>query len=309
MLTTTRPRRPFPSPQSMHQQPPNLLQTYASDGTPLAYGVAGEGAPLVLANGYSTSNFFWNYLHPRWVRNHRVVTFDYKGHGRSGPARSPEGATIPAAADDLFRVMDAADIESATLVGFSMGCQVILEAYRREPTRVRALIPLLGPAGRVFDSALRPFGVGRAIHRIMRDMPTDVLRPLMRLSARAARLPGALVLARTLQIIGRQTRPQDVAHYIRHFATIDPPTVAAMAVSAQEHSTDDLRATITCPVLVVTGDKDLFAPLELTGEVMAKTIPTSEYVVIPGGTHTALFDYPIRIGNEVERFLARHNLD
>ncbi len=290
------------------QTPANLLQTYASDGTPLAYCVTGEGSTLVLANGFSTSNFFWNYLYPRWIRNHRVVTFDYKGHGRSGRARTAAGASISAAADDLLRVMDAAEVEQATLIGFSMGCQVIFEAYRQQANRVCALIPLLGPAGRVFDSALRPLGVGKAIHRLMRDLPTDVLHPLMRVSAQAARLPGALRLARALRVIGPKTRPSDVAHYIRHFATVDPRTVAEMAVSAQEHSTDDLLPSITCPCLIVNGDRDPFAPVELTGELMHQTIPNSEHVVLSGGTHTSLFDHPTRIANEVEQFLQRHGL-
>lgn len=293
---------------NQRQPPTNLLKTFAADGTPIAYGVAGSGETLLLANGFSTSNFFWNYLHPRWTKGHRVVTFDYKGHGRSEAARSPAAASIPAAADDLLRVMDAAQVESATLVGFSMGCQVILEAYRLAPKRVRALIPLLGPAGRVFDSALRPLGVGRAIYRLMRDLPTDVFAPLLRLSAQAARLPGAIPIARKLRIIGPKTRRCDVAHYINHFQTVDPQTIANMAVSAQEHCTDDLRPSISCPVLIITGGSDMFAPLDQTGRLMHQTIPGSEHVVLPDGTHTSLFDYPVRISNEVESFLKRHEL-
>ena len=121
------------------------------DGSLLAYRVEGRGPALLLTNGITTSNFFWSYLHDRWSPKHTVINWDLKGHGRSAPARSPEAASITALADDLLRVLDASGQRRTTLVGFSMGCQVSLEAYRRAPDRVAALVLLLGPAGRVFD--------------------------------------------------------------------------------------------------------------------------------------------------------------
>ena len=65
----------------------------AADGTRVAYGIHGDGPPVVLVNGLTTSVYYWDHLFPRWSRRFTLITWDFKGHGRSEPARSPEGAT------------------------------------------------------------------------------------------------------------------------------------------------------------------------------------------------------------------------
>ncbi len=100
---------------------------HAADGTRLVYRVMGQGPPLVLANGVSTSAFFWRKILPHWTPRYRVLFWDYKGHGDSEPAKTKQGATVEAFADDLVRVMDGVGIERAPLIGFSMGGNVVLK--------------------------------------------------------------------------------------------------------------------------------------------------------------------------------------
>lgn len=278
----------------------------AADGTQVAYHVhsGGPGPTLVLTNGITTSNFFWTYLHRRWAPAHTLINWDLKGHGRSGPARGPEGASIPALADDLLRILDAAGVERAVLAGFSMGCQVNLELYRRAPERVSALVLLLGPAGRVFDTALGP--IGKLLHGSIERMSPRVFALSLRGMQRVVASPLGYRLGRGMRLIGPEALRADVQRFIDHFVEqIDPPTLAAMALAAQAHSAEDLLPRIAVPTLVVGGDSDVFAPTSRVAAHMQRRIPGSELLRLPYGTHTSLLEHHMEIGAVVDEFLDR----
>ncbi len=278
----------------------------AADGTQVAYHVhqGGPGPTLTLTNGITTSNFFWSYLYRRWAAGHTLINWDLKGHGRSGPARSSAGASIPALADDLLRVLDASGVERTVLVGFSMGCQVSLELYRRAPDRVSALVLLLGAAGRVFDTALGP--LGKLLHRSIERMSPRIFALSLRGVQRIVASPVGFRLGRGLRMVGPEAARADVQRFIDHFVDeLDPPTLAAMALAAQAHSAEDLLPRITVPTLVVGGDSDVFAPGPRVAVHMQRKIPGSELLRLPHGTHTSLFEHHAEIGAAVDEFLRR----
>lgn len=273
----------------------------AADGTRVFYRREGEGPALLLCNGITTSRFFWTHLAPRWARRFTVITWDLKGHGRSEPARTREGVEIPALAGDALQILHAEGLTDAAVVGFSMGCQVALEVYRAAPSRVRGLVLLLGPAGRVFDTALGP--VGPILHGLIARLPA----PGFRLAFRGARgvvgLPGSRRLGQLLGLIGPAATPADVKLYIEHFVReLDPGTLAAMALAAQSHDAADLLPTIAAPTLIVAGDRDVFAPAPRVGLPLHRAIPGSRLLRLEDGTHTSLFEHHAAIGAAVERF-------
>ena len=61
---------------------------------------------------------------------------------------------------------------------------------------------------------------------------------------------------------------------------------------------------IAAPTLVISGDKDLMTPLR-GSRVLAERIPNAELVVIPDGTHFALYEFPEVVNEALERFLGR----
>jgi len=278
------------------------LQVDAADGTALAVRVVGDGPPLVLTNGITTSSFFWKYLQPRWAASRTVVTWDFKGHGESDPALSVEGTRIEALADDLIRVMDAVGIERAPAIGFSMGSQVVLEACRAHADRFSAVVSLLGPAGRLFDTALAPFGL--AIRTMLRRMPKPGVAPALRGLHRSMHAPGVETLVRWLGLIGH-VPSADMVAFKEHFGRIHAPTIAAMALAAGEHDASDLLPELEPPLLVIAGDRDRFAPASTVGVAIADLARDAELVRLPGGTHTALFEMPDPIYDAIESFLAR----
>ena len=88
----------------------------------------------------------WFGLQSRYFGYHgwNVLAVDLPGHGRS---QGPPLTTVPAMADWLVKVIDAAKIERASLVGHSMGTLVALDCAARHPQRVErvALIATAQP--------------------------------------------------------------------------------------------------------------------------------------------------------------------
>ena len=254
------------------------------DGGLLAYRVEGRGPALLLTNGITTSNFFWSYLHRRWVDRHTLINWDLKGHGRSAPARSPEAASISALADDLLRVLDASGQRRATLVGFSMGCQVSLEAYRRAPERVAALVLLLGPAGRVFDNALGP--IGKLLHLGIEHMSPRVFNFSLRSMQRVVASPIAYRLGRGLRLLGPAASRADVQRFIDRHTTVGVERTVARAYAELERDgwvvTQGRRGTSVAPGRPKRFDDDVAA----AARALARAVRASRLDV--GDAHRAV---------------------
>lgn len=279
----------------------------APDETEIAYWVRGRGFPIVLTNGLTTTTNFWSYLLPRWEREHRMLAWDIPGHGASGPARSPATASLPEQAELIVRLMDEAQLTRAVQIGWSTGCQAVLELYRRHPERCSALVLLLGSAGRVLSTAALPLP-GNAIDWLVRRTPRPIFAGITRALAYAAHAPLGQLAPRALGLIGARTTRQDAAGITEHLRRIDTRTVQAMIASAHEHSAWDVLATVTVPVLIVAGDMDPFAPAATVGVEMHARCPRAELRRLPEGTHTALLDHAEEIGGAVDDFLRRHGL-
>src|SRR3989338_4656417 len=77
------------------------------DGTKIAYRSIGEGeVPIVCCNGLGVSTFFWVYLERAFRSSHRVITWDYRGHGRSELKKSSRGYNLESLVKDGKAVLD-----------------------------------------------------------------------------------------------------------------------------------------------------------------------------------------------------------
>jgi pimeloyl-ACP methyl ester carboxylesterase len=122
------------------------LQVQARDGTMLSAQVAGEGTPIVLLHGLTATRRYVVMGSRLLERSgHRVISYDARGHGRSGPAPSPSAYGYELLASDLGDVLDAAGVERASLAGASMGAHTIARFALRHPERVAA-VALITPA-------------------------------------------------------------------------------------------------------------------------------------------------------------------
>jgi 3-oxoadipate enol-lactonase len=101
---------------------------------------AGEGPPVVLLHGLSATrrNVVQGSRH-LIKRGYRVIAYDARGHGASSPAPSYEYSDL---VDDLAAVLAELELESAALVGSSMGAATAMAFTLAHPRRVPALVQI-----------------------------------------------------------------------------------------------------------------------------------------------------------------------
>jgi pimeloyl-ACP methyl ester carboxylesterase len=113
----------------------------ASDGLPIHYAVQGKGEPaLVFIHCWACNRHFWDNQVAEFSKTYRVVTIDLPGHGESGKER--KNWSVESYGDDVKTVVTKLNLKRVVLVGSSMGGPIALEATRRMPDRVVAIVPV-----------------------------------------------------------------------------------------------------------------------------------------------------------------------
>lgn len=102
---------------------------------------AGDGPPVLLVHGNSScKEVFRNQLEGEIGRQYRLIAMDLPGHGGSEDARNPEATyNIPGYADTASEVLAKLGIDSATVMGWSLGGHIGIDMIGRYPA-VRALM-------------------------------------------------------------------------------------------------------------------------------------------------------------------------
>ncbi len=278
--------------------------TPAVDGRPLAYQIReGDGPTLIFSNGIATVDSYWRPLLDHLQGRARLVTWDLPGHGASAPASREDATSLAALADNLFRVADAAGATGpVVLLGFSMGCQVVLEAWRRHADRIAGLITAFGSFGRPFDTLIHP-RVGPLAYKVVGGFGPRRHRLMFRAGWAASHLPFFHPLNQLTRMVGPNTTRAQMRPFYDHMGQLDPQTWTWMLRHAQAHSTEDLLPDITVPTLVFAGGRDLFTPPD-RGRIIAQRVPGARLVEYPTATHTGLLDEASAVAAEVDAFLA-----
>ena len=113
----------------------------SSDGIPIHYSVTGKGEPtLVFIHCWGCNRNFWENQVAEFSKTNRVVTIDLPGHGESGAGR--KDWTIESYGDDVKTVVTKLGLKRVVLVGSSMGAPIALEATKRMPDNVVAIVPV-----------------------------------------------------------------------------------------------------------------------------------------------------------------------
>jgi pimeloyl-ACP methyl ester carboxylesterase len=280
-----------------------------ADGTPIHYSVtepAGADAATptaVLCDGIGCDGYVWKYLRRMLRAGHRVIHFQYRGHGRTPMPRDPARVAIADLADDLAAVLDDCGVDRAVLLGHSMGVQVVLETYRRHRDRVAALVLMCGAPG----LPLRTFKGSDMLERLL---------PVLRFAVERA--PGLVNtfwrvvtptklsynVAAWTEINRVLIEVEDFMPYLEGIARVKPSLFVAMLAEAGRHDASDLLPRIEVPVLIVAGGRDGFTPASRS-RAMHDAIPGSELLLIERGSHTAPLESPHLVGETIADFLER----
>ena len=109
------------------------------NGVNYHYIQVGEGPDLVMLHGLGGNLAVWHLKIIPALRDHfRILTFDFRGHGRSD--FPPTGYSTGDLADDLEQLLDALEIERSLMVGHSYGADTALYFALTRPDRVRQVV-------------------------------------------------------------------------------------------------------------------------------------------------------------------------
>lgn len=274
-------------------------------GPHIFYASVGGGFPVLFCNGIGTSTFFWKHLLLHLKDRCQLITWDYRGHGRSERPKDLKQTTVQVNATDAKLLLDHHHIDKAVLVGHSYGVQVILEFYRLFPDRVLGLIPMLGTYGRPMDTFFDS-GLGRVLFPVVYWGARRKTQTAKRVARAAIESRYITNLAEVMGVDPEIVRSGEFNEYFRHIVDqLDFQVFAEMAKHMQEHTAEDLLDQVRAPTLVVSGSKDKFTP-DWISERMVEKIPNAEHLHIPNGSHGAMFEQPELINLRFDRFFFDH---
>ena len=224
------------------------------DGTVLHYEVAGEGEPVVLLHGF-TSSTSGNWQQPGiWgailETGKKLIGLDARGHGRSDKPTEPAAYENQAMVRDVGALFDHLQLASADVVGYSMGAMTAVR-FAATDQRVRRLV--LGGIGGDPASWTAP-----EVRRERRERNDRILAGLHSAPDQISD-PLAQRGRRLMELRGNNLE-----------------AMAAFLQADRPFGGDVDVAAITAPTLVVCGADD-FDPRPL-----AAAIPQGEWKVLPG---------------------------
>lgn len=243
------------------------------DGVSLYYEVHGKGPTILLTHGYSATSQMWQGQIEELSRDHQLVIWDMRGHGRSDSPDDPALYSEPATVADMAALLDEVGAKTAIVGGLSLGGYMSMAFYHFHPERVRALL--------IIDT-----GPGYKSDQAREGWNATSLKTAERYEREGlAVLAGGSAERRTAQ----HTSAKGLANAARGMLTQRDSVVIG--------SLPDIRV----PSIVVVGSKD--TPFLVASDYMAAKIPGAQKVVIDGAGHAANIDRPEAFNTAIRAFI------
>jgi len=254
----------FTASQSNGQQTKPSQSGYAPvNGIKIYYEVYGEGRPIVLLHGaFMTIESNWGQMIPELAKSRKVIAIEMQGHGHTQYSdRKLSHATM---ASDVEGVMDYLKIDSADVVGYSMGGTVAYKFAIQSPKRLRKLV--------IISSTYKTTGWLPIISNTFKSWKPEFFNNTPLHTAYDAVAPDKTKWSNFIdQMIAFAAAPFDYG--------------------------DSNIAKITSPVLIIAGDNDgtdkieLMKTYQLLGGGVAADMgqmPVSQLAIVPSQTHVSL---------------------
>ena len=304
---------PVPEPAPVSPPPPagRARTVLTEDGVELSVVEHGaQDAPtatVVLSHGYVQSSRLWAGQVRDLVDTRpdlKVVTYDHRGHGRSG--KTPrERATIQQLGRDMARVIDAVAPSGPVVVGgHSMGGMTVMALAEEHPElfdgRVVGAAFVGTSAG---DLAAVTYGLPAPVAKVVKR-----LLPVMNEKAVQAELAGKARKVGALDarmIFPRGVDPVMVEEALAVHRETSAETVAAFLATFSDHDRAvALEALSHVPSLVVVGDRDALCPVDHS-RAIARALPRSELVVYPGVGHMVHMERRAEVSRHLVKLVDR----
>lgn len=250
---------------------PPVRRFSGRDGLELVYRELGNGRPLVLFHGFTSTGLQWFHHGPAAAiaeHGHRVILPDLRGHGDSARPHDPVSYPPDVLADDGLALIDWLGLDDYDLGGYSLGGRIVLRMLARGARPAHAIV-----GGQGLDA------IDRATSR----------------SGRYRRVLTALANRDTIE-------PRSPDHELEQWITQSGGDPQALIRVLDTHVATPRAALcqVATRTLVVIGDQD---KEHASADALAATLPNARFTRVPGNHFTALT--APELATTIVAFLAR----
>ncbi|MEX1004637.1 MAG: alpha/beta hydrolase [Acidimicrobiia bacterium] len=243
-----------------------------------------DAPDIVLIHGLGGASLTeWYEVGPRLAQQFRVTLVEHRNHGSA--ARFTDRYDIADLADDTAGVLEAVGVESATVVGYSMGGTVALAIAHRHPDLVRQLV-LVGA-----------FAAHPQAWRIARQAGTYVVRGWERLTG-----VGTPEVRAGYLILTGAVAPQHARWMWEETHRRDVDGGAAASLALMRFDATTWVGSLKVPTLVIIPTRDQLVPPGWQYD-LAGMIPNARIVDIDGARHEVPWTHPERLVDEIRTFV------
>jgi pimeloyl-ACP methyl ester carboxylesterase len=249
-----------------------------ASGTELHYERAGEGEPMLLIQGMSATHLAWgrpflDQLEP----NFDTIVFDNRGMGLSGQAELP--FTTADLAADTAALLDALEIETAHVVGISMGGMTAQELALAHPERIRTLTIGASYCGGPEGTLMAPEDLQQLGTAYASGVAEQVFRAMWEINLSPGFREDDSRFAAFTEMGSALPAPQ--------------PVVLQQMQACAAHNTHGRLGQISLPTLVIHGDVDRLLGYN-NGREIAALIPGARLETLEGIGHMFWWEQPER---------------
>lgn len=269
---------------------------------PLAYYDSGAAATgefaIMLIHGSMSRSEDWENIFPRLATRYRTVSYDQRGHGKSGRATAYSLRDYGADAARMVRDVVSAPV---VVIGHSLGALCAIAAAAEQPAEVIALVLEDPPIGYMKNwDPKRPQAYADALAKV--DDAKEFLRAVERLPLTSPGPRGERTFGESRGFYAADR----IATYVRD---IDPAFAAARVAGPDQDGVAALASwlpKVACPTLVLAGETRLGSMLDDAGEWKLKQqVKDLSVKRFPGSGHLLHGYRPEQFIENIEPFLRR----
>lgn len=283
---------------------PEIVPVVSSDGAELhvrAYG-SPDAPPIVFSHGWTCSADFWNPQVNALADKYRVITYDQRGHGRSGIGSTPLSPDV--LADDLAAVLAATvrDGRKAEIVGHSMGGMSIVAWAGKYPEQVQQYASSVLLASTGTDSLVSETTVIPLPQRFPR-LPVPVGRAVL---GSSLPVPATPMTTRAIKYVAMApgSTPAEVAFCGRIVSECHPRTRGGWGAALSTLDIRDGLKNLTVPTTVLVGTADRLTPpshARRVAQILDDADNLERLIVLRGIGHMTSVEAVDDFNAEVER--------
>ena len=257
-----------------------------ANGVVVNYEIAGKGKNLILIHGAGDNLNMWYNQVPAFSKNFTVITYDIRGHGKT--ENSETEYSIELFAQDLYELTRAMKVESAYILGYSIGGRIALNLAIEHPEIVKALILSNSPVWGIIPPS------PEAIER--RQTWLDLLEK------RDTKSVAEMMITNAFSPGFKERDPAVFGNYKNIKLQMKPDCFEQVIRAIGKISAPPNLTKLKCPVLIIVGEYDAIAGVD-QGKLTQKAMAGSKLAIFPTG-HASPIELPDRFNSVVINFLS-----